>query len=49
MIRNLDSIRPWQHVLEALTAYILLAQKMDKSKKKYDYYNIGPFNKKYIV
>ncbi len=46
MIRNLDSVRPWQHVIEALTAYILLAQKMDKSKKKYDYYNIGPFNKK---
>ena len=44
-IRNIDHVRPWQHVLEALTGYILLAEKMEKSSKHYDCYNIGPLFK----
>ena len=28
MVRNPDSIRPWQHVLEPLCGYLLLAEKL---------------------
>src|SRR5208283_2802056 len=30
-IRNPDSIRPWQHVLEPLSGYLLLCEKLYKS------------------
>ncbi len=33
IIRNPDSTRPWQHVLEALSGYLELALKLDKTKK----------------
>lgn len=33
-IRNLTSVRPWQHVLEPLTGYILLAKKLFNEKNK---------------
>jgi CDP-glucose 4,6-dehydratase len=44
LIRNPKATRPWQHVLDCTYAYILLAQKMLKSKKNnfYDCFNIGP-------
>lgn len=45
-IRNFNYVRPWQHVIEALSGYILLGQKMDKSKKNYDTFNIGPLSRK---
>tara|TARA_B100000989_G_scaffold298400_1_gene287508 strand:- start:1262 stop:2317 length:1056 start_codon:yes stop_codon:yes gene_type:complete len=32
-IRNPNSTRPWQHVLEALSGYLYLAQKLDSDKK----------------
>ena len=42
-IRNPKSVRPWQHVLEALSGYIILVQKLYHNKKKYsDGWNFGP-------
>ena len=42
-LRNPDSIRPWQHVLEPLSAYLLLAAKMTEDHTKYSTaYNLGP-------
>ena len=42
VLRNPDSTRPFQHVLEALSAYILLAQKQYEDKSFAGYYNVGP-------
>ena len=42
-IRNPKAIRPWQHVLEPLSGYLLLAQKMWENPGKYcDAWNFGP-------
>ncbi len=41
-IRNPESKRPWQHVLEPLWGYILLAEKMDGHSSFSDCYNFGP-------
>ncbi|WP_072679788.1 CDP-glucose 4,6-dehydratase [Arcobacter sp. LA11] len=42
-IRNPKSTRPWQHVLEPLSAYLLLGQKLLESKKEYaKAWNFGP-------
>lgn len=42
-LRNPDAIRPWQHVLEPLCAYLLVAAKMDKDPYSVSgSYNIGP-------
>ena len=44
-IRNPESIRPWQHVLEPLSGYILLAQKLYKKNSNFDQaWNFGPHN-----
>ncbi len=44
VIRNRWSVRPWQHVLDPLSGYLLLASKMDK---KFDgAWNFGPTYKK---
>ena len=32
-MRNPNATRPWQHVLEALSGYLHLAQKLDSDKK----------------
>ena len=43
VIRSPKSIRPWQHVLEALSGYLLLAQKLYDSPKEYaEGWNFGP-------
>lgn len=42
LIRNPYSIRPFQHVLEALSAYLLIAKEQDLNKKIAGSYNIGP-------
>ncbi len=43
-IRNLDAIRPWQHVLEPLNGYILLAEKMWFDRQKFaQAWNFGPY------
>ncbi|MCM3765772.1 CDP-glucose 4,6-dehydratase [Neobacillus niacini] len=42
-IRNPESIRPWQHVLEPLSGYLLLAQKLYKEGVQYaEGWNFGP-------
>lgn len=41
-VRNPFSIRPYQHVLEPLYAYLLLAQKQHENIELADSYNIGP-------
>jgi len=44
LLRNPKSIRPWQHVLEPLSGYLLLAQKIHnrKFKKITQNWNFGP-------
>ena len=41
-MRNPDSIRPWQHVLEPLRAYVILAQQLAANKELACAYNFGP-------
>lgn len=43
ILRNPQSVRPWQHVLEPLGAYLLLAAKMNLDPERFsDAYNFGP-------
>ena len=43
LIRNRFAVRPWQHVLEPLSGYILLAEKMYHNPVKYSGgWNFGP-------
>jgi len=43
-IRNPNSIRPWQHVLEPLSGYLILAQKLYKEGPAFaEGWNFGPF------
>lgn len=42
IVRNPYSIRPYQHVLEPLFAYLMIAQKQYEDEKYAGYYNIGP-------
>jgi len=44
MIRNPDAIRPWQHVLEPLYGYMLLAEKIAKDSQISGAYNFGPLS-----
>lgn len=44
-VRNPDSTRPWQHVLEPLSGYLLLAAKLsaaDKTEELASAFNFGP-------
>jgi CDP-glucose 4,6-dehydratase len=42
-IRNPKATRPWQHVLEPLSGYLILAQNLYKDQKKYaEGWNFGP-------
>lgn len=42
-LRNPQSVRPWQHVLEPLSAYLLLAAKMKEAPQRFSTaYNFGP-------
>lgn len=42
-IRNPVAVRPWQHVLEPLSGYLLLGQKLIEEGKKYaEGFNFGP-------
>ncbi|MBK5245419.1 MAG: CDP-glucose 4,6-dehydratase [Eubacteriaceae bacterium] len=42
IVRNPHSIRPYQHVLEPLFAYIMLAKKQQEDAKYGGSYNVGP-------
>jgi CDP-glucose 4,6-dehydratase len=41
-IRNPDSIRPWQHVLNPLSGYLLLAERLWQSADYAEPWNFGP-------
>jgi len=46
VIRNPKAIRPWQHVLEPLSGYLILAEKLYKNQKEYaEGWNFGPNEK----
>ena len=45
VVRNPSSIRPYQHVLEPLFAYLLIAQEQYGNAGKSGYYNVGPDEK----
>jgi len=43
LIRNPNSVRPWQHVLDCLCGYLLLASKMYEEPSRFcDAWNFGP-------
>jgi len=42
VVRNPYSIRPFQHVLEPLFAYLMMAEKQYGDSKYQGYYNVGP-------
>lgn len=42
VVRNPYSTRPYQHVLEPLFAYLMIAEAQYKDIKFADYYNVGP-------
>jgi CDP-glucose 4,6-dehydratase len=42
IIRNPAAIRPWQHVLEPLSGYLLLAEKLHENAALADAWNFGP-------
>lgn len=43
LIRNLQSTRPWQHVLEPLSGYLMIGQKLLNHEKYFgDAWNFGP-------
>lgn len=49
MIRNPYSVRPYQHVLEPLSAYLMIAQKQYGDKQYAGSYNVGPDDKDCIT
>jgi CDP-glucose 4,6-dehydratase len=49
-VRNPGSVRPWQHVLEPISGYLLLAMMLDEKPKKYSgAYNFGPTEKDHLT
>lgn len=42
VLRNPNSIRPYQHVLEPLAAYLLIAAAQESDRTKAGWYNVGP-------
>ncbi len=45
IIRSPESIRPWQHVLEPLSGYLLLGQKLFENGQEYaESFNFGPYD-----
>jgi CDP-glucose 4,6-dehydratase len=47
-IRQPNSVRPWQHVLEALSGYMVLAEKIHGDKSLAGAYNFGPCSEEEI-
>ncbi len=45
IVRNPNSVRPWQHVLEPIIAYLRLGAKQDEDPQRFSgAYNIGPLS-----
>lgn len=49
IVRNPNSIRPYQHVLEPLSVYLMIAMMQGEDKKYAGYYNIGPMDEDCIT
>lgn len=50
IIRNPESVRPWQFVLEPLYGYLLLAEKLYKGQKNFcGAWNFGPKKENYLT
>lgn len=49
VVRNPYSTRPYQHVLEPLSAYLMIAQQQYKDRNYAGYYNVGPDEKDCIT
>ncbi len=50
VVRNPKAIRPWQHVLEPLSGYLILACLLDKTPEKLSAsYNFGPKKKDHLT
>lgn len=50
VLRNPGAVRPWQHVLEPLSGYLLLGAKMYQEPLKYTgAWNFGPENKQFLT
>lgn len=49
IVRNPHSTRPYQHVLEPLSVYLMIAAKQYEDKKCEGYYNVGPDDKDCIT
>ncbi|MGP0584731.1 CDP-glucose 4,6-dehydratase [Paenibacillus timonensis] len=50
VVRNPHSIRPYQHVLDCLSGYLLLAQMQYQQKRKYEgCYNFGPDDTDFVT
>lgn len=48
-IRNPESVRPWQHVLEPLSGYLMLAQELYNKKKELSgAWNFGPTSDSFV-
>jgi CDP-glucose 4,6-dehydratase len=48
--RNPESIRPWQHVLEPLSGYMLLAKELYKNRSELSgAWNFGPHNENFVT
>ena len=48
-LRNPNAIRPWQHVMEPLTGYLLLGGLLSKNHKAFSKsYNLGPLPKDHL-
>lgn len=48
-VRNPGSVRPWQHVLDPLTGYLMMAANQSSSKGNYiDSFNFGPDKKEHL-
>ncbi|HEY8688014.1 MAG TPA: CDP-glucose 4,6-dehydratase [Chitinophagaceae bacterium] len=49
-VRNPNAVRPWQHVLEPLAGYLMLAALLDNSPEKLSAsYNFGPKKKDHLT
>lgn len=49
VLRNPDAVRPWQHVLEPLSGYLLLGQKLYAGQSSYaGAWNFGPDDESFV-
>ncbi len=50
VVRNPDAVRPWQHVLEPLSGYLLLGERLLAGERKFaSAWNFGPLAKNLIT